>query len=72
MADILFKTEDWVFSYRVAGICVQGGKVLLKGIKGKIQFGEIEPELLKGWANKTFGRFVNLQTLTERILLKTR
>lgn len=25
----------------------QGGKVLLKGIKGKIQFGEIEPELLK-------------------------
>lgn len=25
---------------------------------------EFEPELLKGWANKTFGRFVNLQTLT--------
>ena len=28
--DILFKTEDWVFSYRVAGICVRNGKVLLQ------------------------------------------
>jgi 8-oxo-dGTP diphosphatase len=28
--DILFKREDWVFSYRVAGICVQNGKVLLQ------------------------------------------
>ena len=28
--DILFKTEDYVFSYRVAGICIQNGKVLLQ------------------------------------------
>lgn len=28
--DILFKNEDWVFSYRVAGICVRDGKVLLQ------------------------------------------
>lgn len=28
--DILFRTEDYVFSYRVAGICVQNGKVLLQ------------------------------------------
>lgn len=28
--DILFKTEEWVFSYRVAGICVCNGKVLLQ------------------------------------------
>ena len=28
--DILFKTEEWVFSYRVAGICVRNGKVLLQ------------------------------------------
>ena len=28
--DILYKTEDWVFSYRVAGICVRNGKVLLQ------------------------------------------
>lgn len=30
MSDILFKTDDFVFSYRVAGICVQNGKVLLQ------------------------------------------
>jgi ADP-ribose pyrophosphatase YjhB (NUDIX family) len=30
MMDILFKTDDWVFSYRVAGICVHNGKVLLQ------------------------------------------
>lgn len=28
--DILFRTEDYVFSYRVAGICIQNGKVLLQ------------------------------------------
>lgn len=28
--DILFKTDDWIFSYRVAGICVRDGKVLLQ------------------------------------------
>ena len=28
--DILFKTEEWVFSYRVAGICVRNGNVLLQ------------------------------------------
>ncbi|MEA4890348.1 MAG: hypothetical protein VB070_12905 [Clostridiaceae bacterium] len=30
MPDILFKTDDYIFSYRVAGICVQNGKVLLQ------------------------------------------
>lgn len=35
MKDILFKTEDWVFSYRVAGICVQNGKVLLQTTTGE-------------------------------------
>ena len=34
MKDILFKTEDAVFSYRVAGICVQDGKVLLQTTTG--------------------------------------
>lgn len=28
--DILFKTDEYVFSYRVAGICVANGKVLLQ------------------------------------------
>ncbi len=30
MPDILFKTDNYVFSYRVAGICIQNGKVLLQ------------------------------------------
>lgn len=30
MSDILFKTNDYVFSYRIAGICIQNGKVLLQ------------------------------------------
>ena len=30
MKDILFKTDDFVFSYRVAGICIRDGKVLLQ------------------------------------------
>lgn len=30
MKDILFKDEDGIFSYRVAGICVRDGKVLLQ------------------------------------------
>lgn len=28
--DILFQTDEYVFSYRVAGICVKDGKVLLQ------------------------------------------
>ena len=30
MSDILFKKDGFVFSYRVAGIAVQNGKVLLQ------------------------------------------
>lgn len=30
MKDILFKTDDYVFSYRVAGVCVRDGCVLLQ------------------------------------------
>ena len=55
MQDILFKTPDAVFSYRVAGICVRGGKVLLqKPINdtayafpgGHVAFGETNEETL--------------------------
>ena len=35
MGDILFKTDTWVFSYRVAGICVHNGKVLLQTTTGE-------------------------------------
>jgi len=30
MSDIIFKTENYVFSYRVAGILIHKGKVLLQ------------------------------------------
>ncbi len=30
MTDILFKTDDVVFSYRVAGICIKNGCILLQ------------------------------------------
>ena len=53
--DILFKTDDWVFSYRVAGICVHNGKVLLQKPTndsayafpgGHVEFGETNEETL--------------------------
>ena len=56
MKDILFKTDDGVFSYRVAGICVQNGKVLLQTTTGAdrsfafpgghVTFGETNEEAL--------------------------
>ena len=30
MSDILFKTDDYVFSYRAAGICIQNNRILLQ------------------------------------------
>ena len=53
--DILFKTEDYVFSYRVAGICIQNGKVLLQKPSndtayafpgGHVAFGETNAQTL--------------------------
>ena len=38
MTDILFKSHEYVFSYRVAGICVQDGKVLLQKPTNDIGF----------------------------------
>ena len=55
MSDLLFKTDDFVFSYRVAGICVQNGKVLLQTTTedaafafpgGHVAFGETNAETL--------------------------
>lgn len=53
--DILFQRDAWVFSYRVAGICVQNGKVLLQKPTndtafafpgGHVEFGETNAETL--------------------------
>ena len=56
MADILFRMEEGVFSYRVAGICVQNGKVLLQTTTGEdrsfafpgghVSFGETNEQTL--------------------------
>lgn len=55
MMDILFKGADWVFSYRVVGICAQNGKVLLQKPTnddgyafpgGHVEFGETNEETL--------------------------
>lgn len=55
MTDIIFKTEDYLFSYRVAGILVRNGKVLLQKPTnngayafpgGQIAFGETNAEAL--------------------------
>ena len=55
MTDILFRKEDWIFSYRVAGIAVHGGKVLLQKPAnenafafpgGHVSFGETNEETL--------------------------
>jgi len=54
--DILVKTEEWVFSYRVAGICVHEGRVLLQTTTGEdrsfafpgghVEFGESNADTL--------------------------
>jgi 8-oxo-dGTP pyrophosphatase MutT (NUDIX family) len=38
MTDIIFKTDDYVFSYRVAGILINDGKVLLQKPTNDIGF----------------------------------
>lgn len=53
--DILFKTEEYIFSYRVAGILIKDGKVLLQKPSndvgysipgGHVAFGELSSEAL--------------------------
>lgn len=55
MSDILFKTEEYVFSYRVAGICIKHDRILLQkptddnGFAfpgGHVAFGETNEETL--------------------------
>lgn len=54
--DILFKTDDHIFSYRVSGICIHNEKVLLHKAKGDegyafpgghVSFGETNAETLR-------------------------
>jgi len=56
VTDLLFKTPDYIFSYRVAGICIRDGKVLLQSCEGDpgyafpgghVAYGETHEEALK-------------------------
>jgi len=53
--DILFRTDDFIFSYRVAGILIENGNILLQKPKsddgyaipgGHVSFGEVSSETL--------------------------
>lgn len=70
--DILFKTDDWVFSYRVAGICVQDGKVLLQKLTndnayafpgGHVEFGETNEETLMREFKEEIGADIRVREL---------
>lgn len=73
MADILFKTDNWVFSYRVAGICVQNGRVLLQTTTGEdrsfafpgghVTFGETNAETLKREFREEIGADISVGEL---------
>ena len=68
MSDILFKTDDYVFSYRAAGICIQNGMVLLQKPSndegyafpgGHCALGETSEEtLIQAWIERGKGTFV--------------
>lgn len=72
MSDILFKTDDYVFSYRVAGICIQNGKVLLQrptndnGFAfpgGHVAFGETNQETLMREFKEEIGTDISVSEL---------
>ena len=67
--DILFRTEDYVFSYRVAGICIQNGKVLLQKPSndtafafpgGHVSFGETNAQTLAREFHEEIGADVSV------------
>ena len=52
MSDILFKTDDYIFSYRVGGVLIHNGKVLMQNAEGDDGYAFIceKPEL-RGMTN---------------------
>ncbi len=70
--DILFKTDSWVFSYRVAGICVHDGRVLLQKPAddptyafpgGHVSFGETNAETLRREFREEIGAEIEVGAL---------
>lgn len=72
MCDILFKTDDYVFSYRVAGICIQNNLVLLqKPVNedvfafpgGHVSFNETNKETLQREFFEEIGEIIAVKQL---------
>lgn len=74
MSDILFKTDDYIFSYRVGGVLIHKGKVLMQNaegddgyafIGGHVAFGETTDETLI----REFKEEIGADITTERLLM---
>ena len=74
MADMLFKTDDFIFSYRVGGILIRDGKVLLQRaagddgyafVGGHVSFGETTDETLV----REFREEINANIKIDRLLM---
>ncbi len=70
--DILFRTDEHVFSYRVAGICIRNGKILLQRPTndtafalpgGHVSFGETNEQTLVREFKKEIGVNVSVGEL---------
>ena len=74
MSDILFTTEEAVFSYRVAGICIQNGRILLQRAAepggyayafpgGHVAFGETNAQTLIREFKEEMGADISVERL---------
>ena len=72
MSDILLKNDGYIFSYRVAGVCVQNGKVLLQKPTndtayafpgGHVAFGETHEQTLKREFQEEMGTEISVGSL---------
>ena len=72
MSDILFKTDDYVFSYRVGGLLIHNSKVLMQKlvgddgyafIGGHVAFGETTAETIVREFKEEIGADINVERL---------
>jgi 8-oxo-dGTP pyrophosphatase MutT (NUDIX family) len=72
MADILFKTDDFIFSYRVGGVLIHDGKVLMQNangddgyafVGGHVSFGETTDQTLIREFKEEIGADVKIERL---------
>ncbi len=72
MADILFKTDDCIFSYRVGGIIINDGKILLQRsngdegyaiVGGHVAFGETTDETIVREFKEELGADIKVERL---------